>query len=413
MLPVRAASWRALFFLLAGLPALGFAADWPQWRGPGRDGVVPGLAARTAWPEALKPGWKVTVGVGHASPVVVGDRVFVFARLAEEEVAQALELTTGKLLWKQAYKAPYTMNMAATSHGKGPKSTPVVADGRVFTYGISGILSGFDAGSGRVLWRKEFGGQFKETSPLYGSAMSPVVDQGRLIAHVGGSGSGALTAFDPATGNVLWAWKGDGPGYSSPVVAELAGLRQVVTFSETHLVGVSADKGELLWKLPFTTSWVQNAITPIVSGDLVIYSGLDTPVRALRVVKKGATFVAEPVWENAEVAQYMSTSVVVGQRVCGLSHKKKGQFFCLDLATGKTVWLSEGRQGENAAVLAAGGTLYALTTDSELLVADPAAAAFALKKRYTVASSAVWAHPVVLADGVLVKDVESLALLRF
>ncbi|HEY5908425.1 MAG TPA: PQQ-binding-like beta-propeller repeat protein, partial [Vicinamibacteria bacterium] len=297
---------RALL-LLAGLPALGFAADWPQWRGPGRDGVVPGLAARTAWPEALKPAWKVTVGVGHASPVVVGDRVFVFARLAEEEVAQALELATGKLLWKQAYKAPYTMNMAATSHGKGPKSTPVVADGRVFTYGISGILSAFDAGSGRVLWRKEFGGQFKETSPLYGSAMSPVVDQGRLIAHVGGSGSGALTAFDPTTGNVLWAWKGDGPGYSSPVVAELAGLRQVVTFSETHLVGVSADKGELLWKLPFTTSWVQNAITPIVSGDLVIYSGLDTPVRALRVVKKGAAFVAEPVWENAEVAQYMST----------------------------------------------------------------------------------------------------------
>jgi outer membrane protein assembly factor BamB len=399
--------------LLAFLPSQSRAADWPQWRGPARDGIVPGLSSRTAWPDALKPGWKVSVGIGHASPVVVGDRVFVFSRQADDEVVQALELGTGKVLWKQSYKAPYTMNMAATSHGKGPKSTPVVEGGRVFTYGISGILSAFDSGTGRVLWRKEFGAQFKETSPLYGSAMSPVIDQGRLIAHVGGSGSGALTAFDPATGSVLWAWKGDGPGFSSPVVAELAGLRQVVTFGETNLLAVSADKGELLWKVPFTTSWVQNAITPIVRGDVVIYSGLEQPVRALRVVKKGATFVAEPVWENAEVANYMSTPVVVGDRVCGLSHKKKGQFFCLDAATGKTLWLSEARQGENAAILAGGGALYALTTDSELLVADPAAAAFTLKKRYRVASSAVWAHPVLLADGVLVKDFENLALLRF
>ena len=212
---------------------------------------------------------------------------------------------------------------------------------------------------------------------------------------------------------MLWAWKGDGPGYSSPVVAELAGVRQVVTFGETHLLGVSADRGELLWKLPFTTSWVQNAITPIVKGDLVIYSGLDQALRAVRVVRKGTAYAAEPVWENAEVANYMSTPVVVGDRVCGLSHKKKGQLFCLDAATGKTLWLSEGRQGENAAILAGGGALYALTTDSELLVLDPAAATFVPKRRYRVASSPVWAHPVLLADGVLVKDARSLALLRF
>jgi outer membrane protein assembly factor BamB len=399
--------------LVALLPALGLAADWPQWRGPSRDGVVPGLPPRTAWPEALKPGWKVNVGIGHSSPVVAGGRVFVFTREAEDEVVRSLDLDTGRVLWRQAYAAPYTMNMAAVSHGKGPKSTPVVADGRVFTYGISGILTAMDAATGRVLWRKEFGARFKETSPLYGSAMSPMVDRGRLVVHVGGSGSGALVAFDPATGNVLWEWKGDGPGYSSPVLADLAGVGQVVTFSETHLLAVSAETGALLWKLPFTTPWVQNAITPIVKGDLVIYSGLDQPVRALRVVKKGAAYAAEPVWENTEVGNYMSTPVVVGDRVCGLSNRKKGQLFCLDAATGRTLWLSEGRQGESASILAGGGALYALTTDSELLVIDPAAAAFTLKKRYAVATSPVWSHPVLLADGVLVKDASSLALLRF
>jgi outer membrane protein assembly factor BamB len=389
------------------------AGDWPQWRGPVRDGIVPGLPPRAAWPVALPPAWKVRVGGGHSSPVVGGDRVFVFSREGEDEVVQALELATGRRVWRQSYPAPYTMNMAAMAHGKGPKSTPVVEGGRICTLGISGILSCLDAATGRVLWRKEFAAQFKETSPLYGAAMSPVIDRGRLIAHVGGSGQGALMAFDPATGDVLWAWKGDGPSYSSPVVAEPAGVRQVVTFTESYLVGVSAEKGELLWKLPFTTSWVQNAVTPIVHGDLVIYSGLDHPVKAARVVRKGAAFAAEPAWENAEVASYLSSPVLVGGRLCGLSHRRRGQFFCLDAATGKTLWLSEGRQGENAALVTGGGLLYALTTDSELVIADPAAASFGVLRRYDVAESPTWAHPVVLPDGVLVKDAETLALLEF
>jgi outer membrane protein assembly factor BamB len=400
-----------LAVLLAG--PTGVSADWPQWRGPARDGLIAGLAQSTSWPEVLKPAWKVTVGIGHSSPVVVGDRVFLFSRVGEEEVVQALDLATGKSLWRQSYPAPYTVNMAATAHGKGPKSTPVVDAGRVFTLGIGGTLSAFDAASGRVLWRKEFASQFKETSPLYGTAMSPIVDEGRLIAHVGGGGGGALTAFDPATGSVVWAWKGDGPGYSSPVVAELAGVRQLVTLTESNLVGVATAKGELLWKLPFTTPWAQNVVTPVVHGDLVIYSGLDHPVKAARSVRQGTSYAVAPVWENAEVASYMSTPVLAAGRLCGFSHRKKGQFFCLDPATGKTVWLSEGRQGENAALVAGAGSLVVLTDSSELLVANPAASTFAVQKRYDVAGSPTWAHPVVLPDGVLVKDTETLALLKF
>ncbi len=220
-------------------------------------------------------------------------------------------------------------------------------------------------------------------------------------------------AFDPATGAVLWAFKGDGPGYASPVVADLAGVRQVVTLGESSLVGVSADKGELLWKLPFTTEYVQNAVTPLVQGDLVIYTGLEHPVKAVRIVKTGATLAAQPVWENPEVASYLSSPVLLGGRIYGLSHKKKGQFYCLDAASGKSLWLSEGRQGENAALLAGGGVLFALTTESELLVANAAAGSFSVVKRYPVAASPTWAHPVVLAEGVLVKDAENLAFLKF
>ena len=399
--------------LVPALAAAGVAADWPQWRGPARDGLIAGLAPRTSWPESLKPAWKLTVGVGHSSPVVVGDRVFQFSRIGDDEIVQALDLASGKSVWRQSYAAPYTMNMAAMSHGKGPKSTPLVDGGRIFTLGISGILSAFDAATGRVLWRKEFGAQFKETSPLFGAATSPVIDQGRLIVYVGGNGNGALTAFNPATGAVLWAFKGDGPAYASAIAAELAGVRQVVTLSDSNLVGVSADKGELLWKLPFTTEYVQNAVSPVVRGDLVIYTGLEHSVKAVRIVRSGAAFAAQPVWENAEVASYMSSPVVAGDRVYGLSHKKKGQFYCLDALTGKTIWLSEGRQGDNAALLAGGGALFLLTTESELLVANAAGASFSVLKRYSVAASPTWAHPVVLGEGVLVKDAESLAFLKF
>jgi outer membrane protein assembly factor BamB len=389
------------------------AADWPQWRGPARDGRIPALETRTDWPAALAPAWKVPVGEGHASPVVVGDRVYVFSREGEQEVVRALGLATGETIWRRAYPAPYEMNSAAHAHGKGPKGTPVVADDRIYTLGISGILSCVDGGDGRLLWQKEFGSQFSATSPLYGTAMSPVVDGGRVIAHVGGPGDGALTAFDAATGEVAWAWTGDGPGYSSPVVAEIGGVRQVVTFSESFLVGVSADDGTLLWKIPFTTSWVQNAVTPVVQGDTVIYSGLDHPVQAVKVAKGPSGWTTEPAWENDAVAAYMSTPVLAGGRIFGMSHKKQGQFFALDAASGKTIWLSEGRQGDNAAVLVGGGALFLLTNESELIVAPQAGEAFAPKRTWPVAESPTWAHPVVLDEGVLVKDVETLAFLRF
>ena len=149
---------------LAVLAASAGAGDWPQWRGSARDGRA-SLAPRASFPEALRPAWKVAVGEGHASPVVVGDRVYVFSREGEDEVVQALDLATGKRAWRASYPAPYTMNPAATGHGKGPKSTPVVAGGRVFTFGIGGVLSSFDAASGRLAWRKDFGAELGQ-APL-------------------------------------------------------------------------------------------------------------------------------------------------------------------------------------------------------------------------------------------------------
>jgi outer membrane protein assembly factor BamB len=393
--------------LLAGATA--FSEDWPQWRGPHRDGSLSSAAAPAAWPERLKLKWKLTVGEGHASPILAGDRIFIFTRQQGKEAASSIDPATGKIVWQQTYAAPYTMNPAAAWHGEGPKSTPLFNEGKLYTFGISGILTCWDAATGAVRWRKDFSKQYKATWPLFGTAMSPVADRGLLIAHVGGPDDGALTAFDAQTGVEKWRWTGDGPAYASPIIAELGGVRQVVTETQQNLVSVAAATGQLLWKIPFTTDYVQNIPTPLLFRDLVIFSGLANGIFAIRATAKDGKWSTESVWRNDGVALYMSSPVLSGDLMFGFSHYKKGAFFCIDARTGATQWNSPPRQGENAAVLVSGGNLILLRDEGELIIAKASGKAFEPLRRYAVADSPTWAHPLVFPNGVVIKDKTTLA----
>ncbi len=396
--------------VLASIATLS-AEQWTGWRGAARTGLSTAPMPPTLAPTPADV-WAVPVGAGHSSPLVDGQRVYVFARKGEQEVAQAFDLATGKALWTAGYEQPYTMNSAATGHGKGPKSTPVLAGGRLFTLGIAGVLSAFDASTGKVLWRHAFDKEFGPP-PDFGTAMSPLVDSGLLIAHVGGIRGGALRAFDPATGATRWNWNGDGPGYASPVAIVAGGVRQIVTETQKQIVGIDAATGTLLWSLPFVTPYEQNAVTPAVAGDLVILSGLDQPTFAVRPTRGAdGRWTAVRVWDAKAVPMYMSSPVVVGDTVYGLTSRNKGQFFALDAKTGATRWTSPPRQAENASITAAGGRLWCLTTEGALVVLKADPAAFAQVGRLDVAPSATWASPVLLGRQILVKDVEHLRLVR-
>ena len=399
---------RLLLGLLTVFVAPAASVDWPQWRGPNRNGVV-GAGPET-WPEQLKMRWKVPVGEGHSSPVFGNGRIFVFTRQEDNEVVSSIDPKTGKPGWQQSYAAPYTMHPAAVQHGKGPKSTPVLHEGKLYTLGIGGVLTCWDAETGRVRWRKDFSKQYRTTSPYFGSAMSPVVDHGLLIAHVGGHDDGALTAFDAQSGEVKWRWTGDGPAYASPIVAELGGMRQVITETQNNIVSISAANGELLWKIPFTTEYVQNIPTPLLYRDLLILSGLAKGIVAVRPGVKNGKWLTETVWHNTEQSLYMSSPVVQGDLIFGFSHYKKGQFFCLDARTGATQWTSPPRQGDNAAIVISGGHLILLKDDAELIVANANGKAFEPLRHYTVAGSPTWAHPLVLRNGLVIKDATSLAI---
>jgi outer membrane protein assembly factor BamB len=399
-----------LFFALLLTVPFALAQDWTRWRGANGDGVVTGFVAPKTWPAALQRKWKITVGIGHASPLVAGKRVYQHARQGENEVVAAYDLETGKAAWQDSYPVAYTMNPAATGHGKGPKSTPVFSGGKLYTLGITGTLSCYDAAAGKLKWRKDGAAMFGGKIADFGTAASPIVDRGLAIASLGGDGRGAMIAFDSETGAEKWRWTGDGPGYATPIVVEIAGKRQIVTQSQQNIVGVWADNGGLLWKIPFTTEYVQNIVTPIAYKDLLIFSGINKGVFAVRVGWRDNKWATDTVWQNKEVSMYMNSPVLAGNLLFGLSHRNKGQFFCLNADDGKTLWTGDGRQGENAAMVIAGNTIFSLTNDANLIVTSASDKAATPIKKYTVASSQTWAHPAIAGKRVLIKDEQTLAM---
>ena len=399
--------------LLAGSTILcAQAQDWNQWRGPKRDGVVMNFTPPAVWPERPTQVWKVAAGIGHASPIVSGDRAYLFSRVGEQEVLTAYDVASGKQAWRQGYDAPYQMNPAATSHGKGPKSTPVADRGRIFTLGISGILTSFDQATGKIAWRHDFAKEFSPSMPEFGASMSPIVDGDNLIAHVGGT-SGAIVAFNRLTGARVWSWKADGPAYASPIIVTLGGTRHLITQTRTHIVGLSPSDGRELWRAPFTTEYDQNIITPVAAGGLLIYSGLSKPTIGARLVQEGGSWKVQEVWRNEDVPMYMSSPVASGGVLYGLTHRNRGQFFALDVASGRTLWTSPPRQAENAALTAATNVLIVTTTEGELVVMPMNKQGHGVVRKYTLAESPIWAHPAFAAGGVLIKDAETLSFWTF
>ena len=381
------------------------ATDVTQWRGQNRDGVVQGFATPQAWPDTLVKRWKVEVGAGYAAPLVVGNRVFIFSRLGENETVTALDGDSGKTVWQQSYPAPFEMNPATKAHGPGPKSTPVYFNGRLYSIGMTGVVTAWDAANGTRAWQKPGTGVAMEYTS---HAFSPLVDGGGVIFHVGGKDQGALTAFDLATGDVRWSWAGDGPGYASPVVADLGGTRQIIVPTQARLVSVDAATGALLWERPLVHQFTSNAITPIVYGQTVIVAGTG-PLMAI-AVRRGTPWTTEQVWENTELPLRFTTAVLAGDTLVGMSGRNSGQYYAMDARTGKALWTSEGRQAQHASIARSGDLFVSLESDGELVVVRNSATAFDPVRRYKVADTETWAPPALSGNRIFVKDVTSLTL---
>ncbi|HEU4688425.1 MAG TPA: PQQ-binding-like beta-propeller repeat protein [Vicinamibacterales bacterium] len=385
-------------------PAAGQNApqDYPQWRGRQGDGSAAAFIVPAIWPDALTRVWHVDVGEGYATPLVVGETVYVFTRRDGNEVIAALDAATGVERWRSAYPLPYAPSSPTVAHGSGPKATPLFHEGKLFTVGITGIVSAFDARSGTRLWQTDAPAEM----PFYSAAASPVGVPGLVIAHPGNYGP--LTAFDVNTGAVKWT-AGAGGFFMSPLIVSLAGTEQVVSVTQDGVIGVSPGDGAVLWRYPWPGGGMGGTM-PIAYRDTIIVSASRNGVTALRPIKRDAGWEVETVWQTTDVSMYLSNPVVVGDALYGLSQRSSGEYFALDAQSGRVLWLGPPRQATNTAVVKAGDLLFLLDDDGELIVAKANRAAFEPLKRYMVADSATWAQPAITGKRIFVKDDRVLTL---
>ncbi len=400
----------AALVLAAG--SLAWAQEWDGWRGPGRDGIAPAAQAPPVWPEAFARAWQIDVGAGYSSPVVSGGRVFLHSRRGDVEIVRALDLASGAQLWQQDYPARFVQNTIAPAELQGPFATPAVSGGRVFTLDAAGILSSWDAASGALQWRNDYSASVQVMDLFCGTAASPLVADGTLFVQIGSdTAGGRVLGLDPATGREIWTWTGVGPGYASPIVIDADGGRQVVTLTESSLIGLDAANGELLWNVPFIDEWNENTVTPVWTGTHLVISGPRQGTHAFTIQRRDGDWQASPAWSNAGATMYMSSPVLAAGTLYGHVSTRSGQFVAIDAATGTVRWASEGREGDHASLLIAGDDLLLLTTDAVLFVAAQNTSDFTVVRQYDVADGATWAMPVPLRDGLLIRDATSLARL--
>ena len=381
------------------------AQDWTQWRGANREAKVAGFTAPAAWPKELAQKWKATVGTGDATPALVGDKLYVFARQGDDEVILCLDAASGKELWKDKYAA--TAVTGAAARHPGPRSSPTVADGKVITLGVGGVLSCLDAATGKPAWRNE---EFKAV-PMFFTAMSPVVVDGMCIAHLGGKGGGAVVAFDLAAGAQKWKWTGEGPAYGSPVLMTVDGAKQLVFQGEKDVLGIAVADGKLLWQVATPAQGrFFNSASPIVDGQTVIITGQGSGTKAVKIEKQGDAFAAKELWSNADLGTGYNTPVLKDGFLYGFSDK--GNLFCMDAKTGKACWTDATKRGQGnfAAVLDAGSCLLALPSNSELVVFKPGDKEFTELAKIKVADTPTYATPVVAGKRIFVKDQDAVVM---
>ena len=378
----------------AGAPAPAPSGDWPQFRGPQRDGVARASAHLVrSWP-ASGPRllWQVPIGEGYSHLAVVDGRIFTLFGTNDIEYLGAFDATNGHQLWQQRTDAELS-----NDQGSGPRSTPTYDAGMLYVQSAQGQLLAVSAANGKVAWRHDLAKEFGARMPTWGIASSPLVEGDLLLVAVGGRGGRSAMAFDKHSGKVVWSALDERPGYASPIALTAAGVRQAIFFTGSSVAGVGAADGRVLWQIPWTTDYDVNAATPLfVAPDkLYVSSGYDTGATLFQLHAEGGRVKVQQLWKSREMKNQFSSAVLAGDYVYGFDN---GTLKCVKVQTGEERWKQRGL-GHGSLILA-DGLLVVLSESGKLVLADAVPDAYHERASFQALNGRCWTGP-SLAGGKL------------
>jgi outer membrane protein assembly factor BamB len=395
--------------LLGGI-GLCWGADWPQFLGPHRDNSTPETVQ--PWKGELKVLWRQPVGPAHSSPVVVQGVVYAFYEPAGKnaDALAAFEARTGKRLWENSYERAEFKPL----FGAGPRSTPLVHQGRIYTLGGTGILTCWNAQDGSILWKVDTLAEFRAKNLFFGVSTSPIlIDGDKVVVMVGGPEAG-IVAFEARTGKPVWKATEEPASYASPIVAQ----GQLIFLGGSHLLGLSP-QGQLLWKFPWegrVGGLVESSTTPVWTHDLVIGSTVTSGTVALRLVNTGKQIQPEKVWENKHLTCYFSTPVVVGDYLYMINGttslvNPSITLRCVEVTSGKIAWERKDVGRYHAALLRCGPPgherLLMLNDNGQLFLLAPDPQEYKELARSKVCGP-TWANPALAEGHLYLRDEQEL-----
>jgi outer membrane protein assembly factor BamB len=395
-------------FLLSGW--LAGAGDWPQWRGPHRDGHADETLQLTSLPREVKPLWKVSIGTGFSSPIVVRSALYYADQQESRETFHRVDSATGKELWKVS-----VADSVGDEWGKGPRSTPFADGDRVYFQSMNGEFRCFNAEDGKVRWGFAFkdygieflGGTSEGTATRRGNNGSGIIDGNFVYVPVGARGA-SVVCFDKLTGKEIWKALNDEAAYSSFVVATLAGVKQLVVFTADALAGLDLQTGKQLWRVPYRTNAKRHASTPVINGDTVTVNSHSIGLVCSRIEKRDGALAATQLWADKQLTINIATPVLVDGFLYTFGAVRTKNYVCVDASNGAVKWSQPGfgigkDQTDYASTIVIGKTLLILTYDGQLVLAAADPMKYTELGRLQVCGK-TWSYPALAHGKLYVRD---------
>lgn len=388
-------------------------STWSDFRGPNRDGRYTAAPIRTSWPrEGLRRLWKQPVGAGYASFVVADGRAFTIEQRRNQEVVAAYDVQTGREIWTNAWNASFEESMG----GDGPRATPTYHEGRIYALGAEGEMRVLDAAKGTLVWRRNILSDNGADNLSWGMSAAPLIVDDTVVVLPGGTRGSSVVAYRKGTGDPVWKALNDEASYTSPMLVTLGGVRQLLVVTATRVVGLTPDKGTLLWDYPWSTFNGINVAQPIVfthnGRDRIFMSASYghgaavfelVPSTSLGAGSSGR-FQAKTIWENERMKNKFTSSVLHNGHIYGLDESILAS---VNAETGEQNWKG-GRYGYGQLVLA-GNHLVVLTEEGDVVLVNATPARHEEVARFSAIEGKTWNHPVIADGTLLVRNIQEMA----